>query len=443
MLNPKFNILQRVLGVFQGELGLKSIFNNIGWLLVDKFFRMFISLLVGFWVARFLGPEQFGDISYAQNFIVILSAVSGLGLDAIVLRELSRRENDSFIILGSAFVLKLIGALFVFLGLLAFVELGGVKEGSESLVIVISLAMFFQGVGLVEVYFQSLVKSMYVVFFGFIAVLLSSAVKVFLILIEADLYLFAVSYFFDVLVHAAAMFLCYRLVVGKSIFLWVCKLGEALSLVKDSWPLMIAGLSFVVFYSFDFLMIQSVFGGYESGIYAAAFKFCVILHFVPGVVINSFKPSVVRLVGSPDYEKRIEFVTGGLLWFAIFMCVATWLGADILVVAAYGSEYAEAADLLRMMMLSNVFVFFFSCWNSWNIIEGKSRRVMVSNILATFIKLFFAFFFLKDFGLQGLVVLGMLAVCLSFLLLSLGDRKTFKLAVSAFLLPFRWLYVKN
>ena len=281
------------------------------------------------------------------------------------------------------------------------------------------------------------------VFFGFAAVLLSAVVKVFLILIEADLLWFAVSYFFDIVVHAVSMLVCYRVVTGGSVLAWSPKLGEALSLVKDSWSLMVGGLSFVVFYSFDFLMIQSVFGGYEAGIYAAAFKFCVIWHFVPGVVINSFKPSVVRLVGTPEYQKRIELVTGILLWFSIFVFLAAWVGADILIEVAYGQEYAQAADLLRVMVFSNVFVFFFSCWNSWHIVEGKSRYVMVSNFLATSIKLFLAFFFLEDFGLRGLVVFGILAICLSFFLLSLNDRKTFKLAVRAFLLPFRYAYAKG
>lgn len=442
MLNPVFIMLHRALGCLQGVLGMSQIFNNISWLLADKFFRIISSLLVGLWVARFLGPEQFGDVSYAQNFVVILSAISGLGLDAIVLRELSRRESDSLVILGSAFILKGVGALLVFSGLFLLVELGGVAEGKEALVIIISLGMFFQGFGLIEVYFQSLVKSKYVVFFGFAAVLLSAVVKVLLILIEADIVWFAVAYFLDVVVHVISMLACYKFMFGGSVLTWSPKLGEALSLVKDSWSLMIGGLSFVVFYSFDFLMIQSVFDGHETGIYAAAFKFCVIWHIVPGVIINSFKPSVVKLVGTPEYQNRIELVTGILLWVSIFVFFAVWIIADVLIEVAYGKEFARAADLLRVMVFSNVFVFFFSCWNSWHIIEGKSNFVMGSNLLAAFIKLFLAFFFLEDFGLRGLVVFGVIAVFLSFILFSWSDRKTFKLAISSFLFPFRYIYAK-
>lgn len=436
-------MLQRILHVFRGAAGVGAIVSNIGWLLADKLMRIFVSLVASLWVARYLGPEEFGYLSYAQNFVIILSAVSGLGLDAIVLRELSRRESESAVILGSAFLLKGIGALLVFSALITFVGFGGIDENNVPLVLVIALGMFFQGFGLVEVYFQSLVKSKYTVVFGLAAVLLSSLVKVVLIVIEADLFWFAASYFLDVFFYAIALVCCYCCIAGKGLLAWSFKLREAAALFRDSWALMIGGLAFVVFYSFDFLMIQASLGGYEVGIYAAAFKFCVIWHFVPGVVINSFKPSVVKSMGTPAYQAKVELVTGLLLWFAIVIFVAAWFAADLLISLAYGADYSRAADVLRVMIFSNIFVFFFSCWNSWHIIEGRSGYVMASNLLAVFIKLVLAFFLLEDAGLRGLVFFGMFGMCLSFIVFSLNDRKTFILAMNAFLFPLRYRHVKD
>jgi PST family polysaccharide transporter len=39
---------------------LVKIINNIGWLFFDKILRMGVGLFVGVWVARYLGPENFG-----------------------------------------------------------------------------------------------------------------------------------------------------------------------------------------------------------------------------------------------------------------------------------------------------------------------------------------------------------------------------------------------
>jgi hypothetical protein len=39
---------------------LRKIMGNMGWLFVDRFVRMGMGLFVGVWVARYLGPVQFG-----------------------------------------------------------------------------------------------------------------------------------------------------------------------------------------------------------------------------------------------------------------------------------------------------------------------------------------------------------------------------------------------
>ena len=70
------------------RLNLQKILVNIGWLFGDKILRMGVGLLVGGWVARYLGPEQFGLMSYAMalsspgsvqwatwDFILLLCAI--------------------------------------------------------------------------------------------------------------------------------------------------------------------------------------------------------------------------------------------------------------------------------------------------------------------------------------------------------------------------------
>ena len=59
---------------------LLKIADNIGWLCVDSFIRMMVGLLVGVWLARHLGPDSFGVLSFANalvgvfgSFIVMVS----------------------------------------------------------------------------------------------------------------------------------------------------------------------------------------------------------------------------------------------------------------------------------------------------------------------------------------------------------------------------------
>ena len=45
--------------------GFRKYFANTSWLFGSGFFGIPVSLLVGIYVARYLGPERFGLLSYA------------------------------------------------------------------------------------------------------------------------------------------------------------------------------------------------------------------------------------------------------------------------------------------------------------------------------------------------------------------------------------------
>ena len=59
-----------------------------------KILRMIVGLFVGIWVARYLGPEQFGLFSYAQSFVGLFTAFPTLGLDGIAVLELVKEFTE-------------------------------------------------------------------------------------------------------------------------------------------------------------------------------------------------------------------------------------------------------------------------------------------------------------------------------------------------------------
>jgi len=88
--------------------GFMKYFKNTSWLFLEKILRMVVGLTVGIWVARYLGPEQFGNFSYAQSLVGLFTAISALGLDGIVVRELVKNETRRDELIETAFWLKLL-----------------------------------------------------------------------------------------------------------------------------------------------------------------------------------------------------------------------------------------------------------------------------------------------------------------------------------------------
>src|SRR5512138_2837849 len=84
----------RMRSALEGRQGLRSIVSNTGWLFADKIIRMGAGLLVGVWVARYLGPDRFGLLSYAGAFAALFGSIATLGLDGIVVRNIVRNPES-------------------------------------------------------------------------------------------------------------------------------------------------------------------------------------------------------------------------------------------------------------------------------------------------------------------------------------------------------------
>ena len=97
----KSSLLTTVLAQINNRSGLKRIIANTGWLFADKFLALLAGLLVGAWIARYLGPKQYGQYNYALAFTALFAPFASLGLATIAVREFVRRPEDKPQILGT------------------------------------------------------------------------------------------------------------------------------------------------------------------------------------------------------------------------------------------------------------------------------------------------------------------------------------------------------
>ena len=89
--------------------GFRKYFANTTWLLGERVLRMVVSLFVGIYVARYLGPERFGLLSYTLSFVWLFSSLASFGLDDILVRELVQSPEKRNNLLGTVFWLKVCG----------------------------------------------------------------------------------------------------------------------------------------------------------------------------------------------------------------------------------------------------------------------------------------------------------------------------------------------
>src|ERR1700759_2088854 len=86
--------------------GFRRYLFNTGWMFAEKGLRLVSGLFVGAYVARYLAPAHYGLLNYAVSLVAFCSSISGLGLDQILVRELTRHPDRKTTILGTGFTLK-------------------------------------------------------------------------------------------------------------------------------------------------------------------------------------------------------------------------------------------------------------------------------------------------------------------------------------------------
>jgi len=186
--------------------GLMRVLDSTAWLALDRLVRMGFGLIVGVWIARHLGPADFGELSFAIVFVGLFGVVAKFGLDRIVVRDLVRAPDQAGEILGSAMALRVVGGLIVFAVTVAAIwALRPDDRQARILVAVIGLGMVADTCDTIDQFFQAKVAVKYTVWARNGALVLASLVRVVLIKTNAPLVAFAWAQLGEALVASVAL----------------------------------------------------------------------------------------------------------------------------------------------------------------------------------------------------------------------------------------------
>lgn len=342
-----------------GRHGLQAILGNSGWLIADKILRMGIGLWVGVWIARYLGPEQYGLWNFAEAFTGLFAAFASLGLDSIVVRELVNYPNKKNELLGSAFALKLAGGVFTLLAsVLAVSQLRSGESLTMWLVGISAAGYIFQSVNVIDFYFQAKVQSRYVVIAANAAFVMATLVKIILLLTAAPLIAFAWAGLGEIVLTTTFFLLAYG-VNHNDVREWRFNSHVMRVLLKESWPLILAGLAVMLYMRIDMVMLQGMAGAREVGIYAAATRLSEIWYFLPSVFVASVSPSIIRSHNTDPvlFLSRLRKLYFFMVWLAIGLALPLSLLSGLIVGVLFGQAFEDAAPVLAIHLWASIAVF--------------------------------------------------------------------------------------
>ena len=418
----------------QEHQGFIKYFKNTSWLFTEKILRMVVGLFVGVWVARYLGPEKYGLLNYAQSFVGLFSAIATLGLDGIVVRELVKQPEREGELLGTAFVLKLIGALSVLIVLAIAVNFTSNDSYTNMLIFIIASATIFQSFNVIDLYFQSKVLSKYVVYANIISLFISSIVKVILILNDAPLIAFAWVVLFDSFILAMGFIYFFLKTNNKytntPVTLTNLKFNKstAVSLLKDSWPLILSSAVLMIQARIDQVMIKEMIGSVEVGYYSVALRLIEAFGFIPMLLKSSLYPSIQNAKNNSEelYQNRLlNFYRLNFLLFLV-TSVPIFIFAEQIVVLLFGLEYKSAGILLALMAIRLFFTNMGVARGVFILTENLMKFSLVTMIIGTIINVLLNYLWIPEYGAKGAIVSTIVSFAITIFVVDIFYSKTRK-----------------
>lgn len=433
-------IVARISGHFE----LRKIITNVGWLFFDRILALLIGFFIGAWVARYLGPAQYGLYNYALAFSALFMPVAALGLQDIVIRELVSQPQKKEELLGTVLILKLVASLLVF-GLIVAVAywLHYDDTLTRLLIAIIAGVVFFKTLGdTVSYWFRAQVLSKYIVWSTNITLAIIVVIKISLILSQAPLIAFAWVLLAQTIFFMLGITVFYHL-SGEKIIDWRANFATARHLLRDSWPLIFASLAVVIYMKIDQLMLGNMIGNEALGIYSVAVRLSEIWYFLPVVLASSVFPAIVRSREKQTeqiYRERLQFFYDIMALVAYAIVIPFAILAPSLVVLVFGPAYAEAGSILTIHIWAFIFVSLGVARSQWLIAENMTRFAMVATIMGAIINIGMNLILIPRYGGMGAAWATLVSYAISayFSSLFINNRTPvfYQLSLSLFV-PFR------
>ncbi len=350
----------------------KKILKNIGWLFFDRVFRMGMGLVVGAWLARYLGPTEFGTFNYLLATIGIFTPFATLGMESMVVKELVENPQRTSIIMSTAITLRFLAGLVAFtICICIFFFLKRDEPGTFYVGCILALTLLAQALVSIELYYQSQVASKIAVISQSLAYILVNIIKVVLILMKADLIAFAVVTTLEMLLGGLFMTVSYKRITKQSLSFAIDKV-LAKHLLTKGWPLIFSGFMIMIYMRIDQIMLGEMVNDYEVGTYSAALKLSEIWYIIPTIICNSIFPSIIeaKRLGQAIYFQRIQKLFDILFFISLGIAVFVSLFSNLIIDILYGTQFKDAATILSIHIWTSVFVFLGVASSNFFIIEN-------------------------------------------------------------------------
>lgn len=335
---------------------VQKVARNTVIIMAGNLIAGFIGMATAICMARYLGVDRFGALSFVLTYIGFFAIIIELGANQIILRDLSRALADAPRLIGNAIMMKLALALVTMvLSCAASVFFGNSFE-TKLLIYIASFSFLFNFGGVYVAVFRSKLEMVCPVAVDILMAVLKLILVIYLAYIRASL-----AWFMAAIVIVGVPGLLINLVISARMAKpdFTIDLSIWKRLLVESWPVVLTAVFIMVYTRVDQLLLFRIKGAQAVGLYSAAVRLVEVLGIVPSAFMVSLFPvmSGYFKTSANAFEKSYYLAFKYMMLFIMPIAVGTTLLSGEIIEFFYGSAFVTSSLALGILIWSEVWVF--------------------------------------------------------------------------------------
>ena len=388
---------------------VKYLARNSGFLFLNGIATNILSFFAMLYIARHLGPEDYGIFSFAFAFIYFFSFIPDMGVHQILVREAAKEPGKAGKLIGNGTIIKFFLSFVAIILAFILINLIGFPSSTKNALYIASLGLLISGTGAYGIIYEAKLRMEYSLLFNLVSRVCLLLFVFLAVAINSTLNTFIFASVSATFVHNLLMVLFSKKLVKVSFNPDITLIKP---LLREAIPIAIASVFTVVYFKIDVLMLSFLRGDAEVGFYSAAYRLTDALVFLPSAFTTSTFPLMSRYFKdsfnsfSFAYARTFKYLFASGLLIAVLVTFAS----EKIILIFYGPEYQNSVIALQILIWATAITFISVLISSTCVSSGNQQIISKTAILAALLNVSLNLILIPSTGYIGAAVATVLSV---------------------------------
>ena len=330
----------------------RRIYKNTAYLGIAEVVSRVLQFAVMLYAARLLSQQNFGKFSFALSLSFMAVILADLGINTLLIREISRNKSLVSKYFINAFSIKIVLSIITFFIIVAVLNALNYPEITRQIVYIIWLFTILSTfTELFYSIFRAFEQMFYDAFLKILRMSILAVTGIYVLFKGYGVVIFSYTFIFtEIIVITIASLIALKKFIKLDIVIDPVFIKSTL---KKALPF---GLAFIfggIYFFIGSIMLSKMKGDVEVAIFSAAYNIALALIFIPTVYINAIYPVLSRYYKESKsglrllYERSFKYlyIAGVPISLGIFML------SDEIIGFLYGTRYSTSSIALRIISL--------------------------------------------------------------------------------------------